>query len=47
MGAGKGFDHPRIGVEAMAKIDPRAFGLSPILGALILLIIDAEFAEGS
>jgi polyisoprenoid-binding protein YceI len=47
MGAGKGFGHPRIGVEATAKIEPRAFGLSPMLGASILLVIDAEFAEGS
>ncbi len=47
MGAGKGFGHPRLGVEATAKIDPRAFGLSPMLGASILLVVDAEFAEGS
>ncbi len=47
MGAGKGFGHPRIGVAATAKIDPRAFGLSPMLGASILLVVDAEFAEGS
>ncbi len=47
MGAGKGFGHPRIGVEATSKIDPRAFGLSPLLGTSILLVVDAEFAEGS
>lgn len=48
MGAGKGImGHPRIGVEATAKIDPGQFGLSPMLGASILLVIDAEFVEGA
>lgn len=46
MGAGKGFGHPRIGIKATTKIDPRALGLSPLLGASILLVVDAEFAEG-
>jgi polyisoprenoid-binding protein YceI len=46
-GAGKGFmGHPRIGVEATGQIDPRVFGLSPMLGSSVLLIIDAEFAQG-
>ncbi len=46
LGAGKGFmGHPRLGIEARAHIDPRDFGLSPVLGQSIQLIIDAEFAR--
>ena len=45
MGAGKGFmGHARIGIEATTKIDPQQFGLSPMLGDSIILIIDGEFA---
>ena len=46
VGAGKGFmGHPRIGMEAVAHIKPAAFGLSPMLGKSVLLVIDAEFAQ--
>jgi polyisoprenoid-binding protein YceI len=48
IGAGKGFmGHPRIGVEATASINPRDFGISPMLGGPIQLVIDAEFARAS
>ncbi len=48
LGAGKGFmGHPRIGVEATGKIDPRTFGLPPLLGESISLVIDGEFAAVS
>ncbi|MHB8528224.1 MAG: YceI family protein [Caulobacteraceae bacterium] len=43
VGAGKGFGQPRIGVEARGQLDPKAFGLSPMLGDRIELVIDAEF----
>jgi polyisoprenoid-binding protein YceI len=47
VGAGKGFmGHPRIGVHAEAAIDPKDYGLSPMLGASIALVVDGEFAEG-
>jgi polyisoprenoid-binding protein YceI len=46
VGAGKGFmGHPRIGIEARGQINPADFGLSPMLGASIQLVIDAEFAR--
>lgn len=48
IGAGKGFmGHPRMGVEATARINPRDFGISPMLGDPIQLVIDAEFARAS
>lgn len=48
IGAGKGFmGHPRIGVEATARINPQNFGISPMLGDSIQLVIDAEFAKAS
>jgi len=43
VGAGKGFGKPRLGVEARAHIDPAAFGLSPLLGKSIELIVNCEF----
>ena len=46
IGAGKGFmGHPRIGIEARGRINNSDFGLSPMLGASIQLVIDAEFAR--
>lgn len=45
-GAGKGFmGHARIGAEATARIRPADYGLSPVFGEAITLVIDAEFAE--
>ena len=45
IGAGKGFmGHPRIGAEATAQINPQDFGISPMFGGSIHLVIDAEFA---
>jgi polyisoprenoid-binding protein YceI len=47
VGAGKGFmGHPRIGVHAETAIDPKDYGLPPMLGASIALVVDGEFAEG-
>jgi len=44
VGAGKGFaDSPRIGVNARASINPVDFGLPPLLGDAIEIVIDVEF----
>jgi polyisoprenoid-binding protein YceI len=44
VGAGKGFmGHPRIGVHAEASLPTAAFGLPPLLGETIGLMIDSEF----
>ncbi len=44
VGAGKGFGgHPRIGVEARARINPKDFGLPSMLGDSIEIVIDTEF----
>ena len=45
VGAGKGFGQPRLGVEARAHIDPAEFGLPPLLGSSIELIINCEFVR--
>lgn len=46
IGAGKGFmGKPRLGVEAVGKINPQDFGLNPIFSTPIQLVIDAEFAH--
>ncbi len=46
VGAGKGFGgHPRIGVEARANIKPKDFGLPPLLGDSIEIVIDTEFEQ--
>jgi polyisoprenoid-binding protein YceI len=46
VGAGKGFmGHPRIGVEATGQLGTADFGLPPMLGPSIELVIDAEFAH--
>jgi len=48
VGAGKGFGgHPRIGVEAHAWINPRDFGLPPMMAEPIELVIDTEFEKAS
>ncbi|HEY2179727.1 MAG TPA: YceI family protein [Caulobacteraceae bacterium] len=47
IGAGKGFGAPRMGVEATATLDPKAYGMSPFFVAPIQLIIDAEFAKAA
>jgi polyisoprenoid-binding protein YceI len=46
VGAGKGFmGKPRLGVEALGKLNPQAFGMSPLFSTPILLEIDAEFVH--
>jgi polyisoprenoid-binding protein YceI len=47
LGAGKGFGHPRIGIEAVGRINPQDYGLNGMFTTPIQLVIDAEFAEGS
>jgi len=44
VGAGKGFaGQPRIGATARGRIKPVEFGLSPLLGETIEIVIDGEF----
>ena len=44
VGAGKGFaGQPRMGVNARASINPVDFGLPPLLGDAIEIVVDAEF----
>ena len=46
VGAGKGFmGHPRIGVHAETAINTADFGLMPLLGSTIQLVIDTEFGK--
>ena len=45
VGAGAGFGQPRIGVTATAAIKPTDYGLAPIFGAAIDLVIDVEFEK--
>jgi polyisoprenoid-binding protein YceI len=46
IGAGKGFmGHPRIGVEATAALKTADFGLPPVLGPTVELVIDTEFGK--
>jgi len=46
VGAGKGFmGHPRIGAHAEGEIAVADFGLMPMLGPTIQLVIDTEFAH--
>jgi polyisoprenoid-binding protein YceI len=47
IGAGKGFGAPRMGVEAVATLDPKAYGMSPFFVAPIELVIDAEFVKAA
>jgi polyisoprenoid-binding protein YceI len=44
VGAGKGFaGQPRLGVTARGKINPVDFGLPPLFGDAIEIVIDSEF----
>ena len=44
VGAGKGFaDRPRIGVNARTSINPVDFGLPPLFGDAIEIVVDIEF----
>jgi len=44
VGAGKGFaGQPRIGVNARTSINPVDFGLPPLLGDAIEIVVDTEF----
>lgn len=44
VGAGKGFaDRPRLGVTARTSINPVDFGLPPLLGDAIEIVVDVEF----
>ena len=44
VGAGKGFaGQPRIGINARTSINPVDFGLPPLLGDAIEIVVDAEF----
>src|SRR5918994_617491 len=46
VGAGKGFaDRPRIGVSAKGGINPVDFGLPPLFGDAIEIVIDVEFQK--
>jgi polyisoprenoid-binding protein YceI len=44
VGAGKGWaDKPRLGVHALASIDPQEFGLPALFGKAIEIVVDTEF----
>ena len=44
VGAGKGFaDRPRLGANARGSINPVDFGLPPLFGDAIEIVIDVEF----
>jgi polyisoprenoid-binding protein YceI len=46
VGAGKGFaDRPRIGVSARGSINPVDFGLPPLFGDSIEIVVDVEFQK--
>ena len=46
VGAGKGFGTgPRLGINAKANINPVDFGLPPLLGDAIEIVIDVEFQK--
>jgi polyisoprenoid-binding protein YceI len=46
VGAGKGFaDRPRIGVSARGTINPVDFGLPPLFGDAIEIVLDVEFQK--
>lgn len=48
VGAGKGFvDRPRIGVNAKGNINPVDFGLPPLFGDSIEIVLDVEFQKDS
>ena len=45
VGAGPGFGAPRLGVEAKTRIKPTDFGLDPMFGEAIELVVDVEFSK--
>ena len=46
VGAGKGFaDRPRLGVSARGNINPVDFGLPPLFGDAIEIVLDVEFQK--
>ena len=48
VGAGKGFaDRPRLGVSARGTINPADFGLPPLFGDAIEIVLDVEFQKDS
>ena len=48
VGAGKGFaDRPRLGVSARGTINPVDFGLPPLFGDSIEIVVDVEFQKDS
>jgi polyisoprenoid-binding protein YceI len=48
VGAGKGFaDRPRIGISARGTINPVDFGLPPLFGDSIEIVVDVEFQKDS
>ena len=48
VGAGKGFaDRPRIGANAKGSINPVDFGLPPLFGDSIEIMVDVEFQKDS
>jgi polyisoprenoid-binding protein YceI len=47
VGGGKGFGHPRMGVEAKTKIMPADFGMSPFFLDPIELVLDVELEKKS
>jgi polyisoprenoid-binding protein YceI len=47
VGSGAGFGKPRIGVQARTTLKTADFGLPPVLGSGIDLVIDTEFEKAS
>jgi len=47
VGAGIGFGKPRLGVHAVTWIDPKTYGLPPLMTVPIELVVDAEFERQS
>ncbi len=46
IGAGKGYENsPRIGVHAAAVINPQDYGLMPLLGDALEIVVDTEFGR--
>jgi len=48
IGAGKGWENsPRMGIHATAIINPQDYGLMPLLGDALEIVVDAEFGRES
>jgi len=46
IGAGKGWENsPRMGIHATAIINPQDYGLMPLLGDALEIVVDAEFGR--